>query len=201
MDIFAFIQTTDPTKVKVAERERREDKPRLLETTVGRTVPLLPVASNRGESELDASVDKLFDERNSGTQVEQGDSAGGGQDINIQPVTETNGTVVEDAIPLQPQRQRKRKPLFLMLNAEVRGEPIPTLPFVTSSISAMPEREDEGHTDSAEVDSFARPSVPIITAATTVTSTVDPAVVVKEKVVRPSIFSVDSTSAGGTDPA
>ncbi|GKE10407.1 hypothetical protein Tco_1413958 [Tanacetum coccineum] len=109
MDIFAFIHTTDPTKVKVAERERREDEPQLLETTVGRTVPLLPVAPDRGKSELDASVDKLFDEGDSDTQMEQGDSTSGGQDINIQPVTETTGTVAEDAVPLQPQRQRKRK--------------------------------------------------------------------------------------------
>ncbi|GJT78818.1 hypothetical protein Tco_1045543 [Tanacetum coccineum] len=253
MDIFTFIHTTDPTKVKVVEWERQEDEPRLLETIVGRIVPLLLVASDYGKSELDASVDKLFDEGDSGTQVEQGDSADGGQDINIQPVTETTGIVAEDTVPLQPQRQRKRKttvsdaggpshPLKRLRedhgtpsgasNAEVRGEPILTLPFVTSSVSATPKHEDEGHTNSvtelnlrtigalqrfvissnsshhsganileAEVDSFARPSVPVITAATIVTSTIDPAVVVKEKVVRPSIFSADSTLAGGTDPA
>ncbi|GKF88102.1 hypothetical protein Tco_0258979 [Tanacetum coccineum] len=45
------------------------------------------------------------------------------------------------------------------------------------------------------------PSVLVITSATIVTSTADPAVVVKEKVVRPSIFFADSTSTGGTDPA
>ncbi|GKD81044.1 hypothetical protein Tco_1347883 [Tanacetum coccineum] len=33
-------------------------------------------------------------------------------------------------------------------NVVVRGEPIPTLPFVTSSVSATPEREEEDHTDS-----------------------------------------------------
>ncbi|GKC62186.1 hypothetical protein Tco_1089784, partial [Tanacetum coccineum] len=35
-----------------------------------------------------------------------------------------------------------------VLNAEVRGEPIPTLPVVTSSVSATPEHEGEDHTDS-----------------------------------------------------
>ncbi|GJY42712.1 hypothetical protein Tco_0430925 [Tanacetum coccineum] len=35
-----------------------------------------------------------------------------------------------------------------MQNAEVRGEPILSLPFVTSSVSATPKREDEDHTDS-----------------------------------------------------
>ncbi|GKE06465.1 hypothetical protein Tco_1398483 [Tanacetum coccineum] len=159
------------------------------------------------------------------------------------PVTATTNTVAEDVIPLQPRRQGKRKTIVSdaggpshppkrlredhrtpsrASNAKVRGEPLPTLPFVTSSVSAMPERKDEGHTDSvtglnlrtisapqsfvissdsshhsganiteAEVDSFARPSVLAITAATTVTSTANPAVVVKEKVVNPngSIFS------------
>nr|GFB25584.1 hypothetical protein [Tanacetum cinerariifolium] len=52
-----------------------------------------------------------------------------------------------------------------------------------------------------EVDSFARPFVPVITAATTVTLTVDPAIVIKEKIVKPSLFFADSASLGGTDPA
>ncbi|GJY30020.1 hypothetical protein Tco_0405787, partial [Tanacetum coccineum] len=114
-------------------------------------------------------------------------------------------------------------------NAEVRGEPIPTLPFVTSSVSATPEREDEAHTDSAtglnlrtigapprfvissdsshhsganiakaEVDSFGRPSVSLMTVATTVTSTVDPAITIKENFVESFVFGGDS-SGGGAD--
>ncbi|GJX35084.1 hypothetical protein Tco_0246641 [Tanacetum coccineum] len=271
MDIFAFVRTTYPTKVKLAEREQREDEPWLLETTVSQIVPLLLVVSDRGESELDANVDKLFDEGGSGTQVEQGDSTSGGdgQDIVIQPVIVTTNTIAEDVIPVQPRRQGKRKTIVsdaggpshppkslredhgtpsrasvvgksrsavqrlftrVVQNAKVRGEPLPTLPFVTSSISAMPERKDEGHTEfltglnlrtisapqrfvicsnssyhsganivEAEVDSFARPSIPVITAATTVTSTGDLVVVVKEKVVKPSLFAADSSSAGGAD--
>ncbi|GJS64318.1 hypothetical protein Tco_0678882 [Tanacetum coccineum] len=35
-----------------------------------------------------------------------------------------------------------------LLNAEVRGEAIPTLPFVISSVSTTPEREGGDHTDS-----------------------------------------------------
>nr|GEX15167.1 hypothetical protein [Tanacetum cinerariifolium] len=44
MDLFAFIHASDPTKVRVVEGERDEGEPRLLETTVGRIVPLVPVA-------------------------------------------------------------------------------------------------------------------------------------------------------------
>ncbi|GJV03771.1 hypothetical protein Tco_1337340 [Tanacetum coccineum] len=193
MDSFAFIHTSDPTKVKVVER-----------------------------------VDKLFDEGSSENQTKQGDSTGGGgggEGVNIQPVTE----VADVGGPSHPP---KKLLAGAVLNAEVRGEPIPTLPFVTSSVSAMPECESGDHTDSmtgpnlrtisapqrfvissdsshhsganvagAEVDSFARPSVQVITAATTITSTDDPAVVVKEKFLKPSLFSVDSTLAGGTNPA
>nr|GFB86721.1 putative transposase (putative), gypsy type [Tanacetum cinerariifolium] len=163
MDIFAFIHTLDPTKVKVVERERQEDEPWLLETTVARTVPLLL--------------------------TEQGDFAdgGGGLGINIQPAVETMDIAAEDVVPLLPRRQKKRKTVVAdagepshppkklrddhgtlsgasiggksrfavqrlfaeaVHNAKVRGDPIPTLPFVTSSVSATPKCEGEGHTDS-----------------------------------------------------
>nr|GFA93931.1 hypothetical protein [Tanacetum cinerariifolium] len=79
MDLFALIHTHDPTKVKVVEQERVEEEPLLLQTTVGRTVPLLLVAPDRADSELETSIEKLFDE--------------GGSDVT----------------PLQPTRQRKRK--------------------------------------------------------------------------------------------
>ncbi|GKA50584.1 hypothetical protein Tco_0743657 [Tanacetum coccineum] len=121
MDIFAFIHTLDPTKVKVVERERIKDEPRLLETTVGRTVPLLSVAPDRAESELEASVDKLFDEGGSGNQAGQGDFAGVGEGANIQLVTEATDTVVEDVAPLQPRHQRKRK--TMVVNADEASHP------------------------------------------------------------------------------
>ncbi|GJY03020.1 hypothetical protein Tco_0361172 [Tanacetum coccineum] len=154
---------------------------------------------------------------------------------NIQPV-------VEVVAPVQPRRQGKRKfvvvdaggashPLKKLRedhgtldNAEVGVAAIPTLPFVTESVSSMPGREVGDHTDSvaepnlrtigasqrfvissdsshhsgptiaeAEVDSLARSSVPIMTIVTTVTSTVDPALVAKEKSVKPSLFSADSS--------
>ncbi|GJS93901.1 hypothetical protein Tco_0800869, partial [Tanacetum coccineum] len=79
-------------------------EPRLLETTVGHTVPLLPVTPDRGASELEASVDKLFDEDGSGNQTEQGDSAGGGGGVIIQPTVETTDVVIEVVAPVQPKR-------------------------------------------------------------------------------------------------
>ncbi|GJR52156.1 hypothetical protein Tco_1402677 [Tanacetum coccineum] len=268
MDLLSFIQTVDPTKVRVGERQRAKDKPRLLDTIVGRIVPLLPIAHAPAESELDASVDKLFDECGNGNQAEQGDYASGGHGVGIQLVSEAAEIVVEDATPVQPRRQRKRKTIVsdaggpshppkklrgdhgtlsgasiggksmsvvqrllagAVQNAEIRGEPIPTLPFVTSSVSATSDREDEAHTASAtglnlrtigaplkffissdsshrfganiveaKFDSFARPSVPLMTVSTTVTSTVDPATTVKFFFVESSVFGGDS-SGGGAD--
>nr|GEW88767.1 hypothetical protein [Tanacetum cinerariifolium] len=83
MDLFTFIHAPDPTKVRVVEREREVDEPRLLDTTVGHTVPLLSVAPDRADSELKASVERLFDKDGSGAQTEQGDSARGGPDADI----------------------------------------------------------------------------------------------------------------------
>nr|GEV03400.1 hypothetical protein [Tanacetum cinerariifolium] len=90
-----------------------EGEPLLLETTIGRTVPLLPVAPDRAESELDASVERLFDEGGSGNQTKQGDSTGGRKDADIQPVIEATDTVEEDVAPVQPKRQRKRKSMVV----------------------------------------------------------------------------------------
>ncbi|GKF37720.1 hypothetical protein Tco_0114478 [Tanacetum coccineum] len=118
-----------------------------------------------------------------------------------------------------------------VLNTEVRVAAIPTLPFVTASVSTTPEHEVGDHTDSvakpnlrtigapqrfvissdsshhsganvaeAEVDSVIRSSVPIMTTVTTVTLTVDLALVAKEKPVKSSLFFADSSLAGRADP-
>ncbi|GKD86274.1 hypothetical protein Tco_1357428, partial [Tanacetum coccineum] len=45
--------------------------------------------------------------------TEQGDSAAGGEDIDIQLVSERVDTVAEDVAPLQPRRQKKRKTMVV----------------------------------------------------------------------------------------
>ncbi|GJS26737.1 hypothetical protein Tco_0487357 [Tanacetum coccineum] len=148
----------------------------------------------------------------SGEQGEHGDSVGGDQNASIQFVSECAETIVEDVAPVRPRHPKKRKTVVVD-----SGEPshpakkveiaaLPTQPFVTSSVSVTPEHEDSSHHSGAnvaeaEVDSIVRSSVSVMTVATTVTATTNPAVVTKEKVVKPSLFSADSTSAGGTDPA
>ncbi|GJR99281.1 hypothetical protein Tco_0315790 [Tanacetum coccineum] len=213
------------TKVRIGERHRAEDEPKLLNTTVGRVVPLLPIAPARAESELDASVDKLFDESGSGNQAKQGDSASGGHGAGIQLVSEDAETVVEICLPTPAKSLRddhetpsgptiggeSRSLVQCLLvgavqNAEVRGEAMPTLPFATSFVSTTPEHEGGDHTESLagadlrtigapQVDFVVRTSMPIMTSITTTTPTDDPAVIAKEKLVGSFVFGADSSSA------
>ncbi|GKB99297.1 ribonuclease H-like domain-containing protein, partial [Tanacetum coccineum] len=110
MDLLTFIRTADPTKLRIDERQRSEDEPKLLDTTVGRVVPLLPVIPARGESELEDSMDRIFDEEGNDGQAEQGDSTSGGQGVGIQPVSEVAETNIEDVVL---RRQEKQKSMIV----------------------------------------------------------------------------------------
>ncbi|GJU40371.1 hypothetical protein Tco_1193328 [Tanacetum coccineum] len=219
MDLLSFIRTADPTKVRVSERQRAEDEPKLLNTTVGRVVPLLPVAPARGKSELEDSVDKLFDEGGSDDQVEQGDSAGGGQGVGIQFVSEAAkpshlakklrddyDASTGPSVAGKSKSALQRLLAGAVLNLEVGIAALPTLPFVTSSVSATPTQvrlilDHRANVAEAEVDSVVRSSAPAIATITTVTATVDAVTVAIEAPIKPSLFGVSSSSAGGTDPA
>ncbi|GJW36912.1 hypothetical protein Tco_0059832 [Tanacetum coccineum] len=215
MDLLTFIRTADLTKVRIGERQRGEDEPKLLDTTVGRVVSLLPVALARGESELKDSVDRLFDEEGNDGPAEQGDSATGGQGVGIQPVSEAAETNIEDVVLRRQEKTSvagksmsviQRLLVRAVQNVAVRGEPIPSLPFITSYVSTTPECEDERHTDTLAganlqiVTAPQRSSAPAMTTATTVTVTDGAATVVKETVTKPSLFATGSSSVGGTKP-
>nr|GEX81302.1 hypothetical protein [Tanacetum cinerariifolium] len=221
MDIFAFIHTPNPTKVKVVKRERKDNEPRLLENTVGRIVPLLPVAPDRDESELDAIQGVKRKGKPRLLKV-------GGSSPPPKKLREDHGTLSGPLIAGKSRSTVQRLLAGAVLNAEVRCDPILTLPFVTSSVSATLEREGEDHTNSvtgpnlrtvstsqrfvissdssrhsganvAEADSLVRFSVSMMTTVTTTTLTADPAVIMKEKSVKPSMFAVDSSFVGGAD--
>nr|GEY27012.1 hypothetical protein [Tanacetum cinerariifolium] len=196
----------------IGERERDEDEPKLLETTVGRVVSLLPVSPDRSSGELEAS-----------------------------PVNVITEAVVEDVAPAELQRKKKRKTKVVdavqhllvgaVQHAKVRGGVMPTLPFVSSSVSTTPEREGGDHAEflaganlrtlespqrfvilsdssdhsganitEAEVDSIVRTFVPIMTSATTATPTADPAATTNERLIGSSVFGGDSSFTGGSHP-
>ncbi|GJT55902.1 hypothetical protein Tco_0990956 [Tanacetum coccineum] len=155
MDLLAFIRTADPTKVRIGERQRGEDEPKLLDTTVGRTVPLLPVAPARAQSAGTLIVSEA-------TEVVAEDV------IPLRSRQKKRKTIVDAGEPSHPAKKLRddhgapggpsvagksrsavqRLLAGAVLNAEVRGGPVLTLPFVTSSVSATPEREDEHLADS-----------------------------------------------------
>nr|GEU68497.1 putative zinc finger, CCHC-type [Tanacetum cinerariifolium] len=68
--------------------------------------------------------------------------------------------------------------------------------FVISSDSS---HHSGSNVAEAEVDSLVRSSVPVMTTVTTVTSTVDPTLVTKEKLTEPFLSGAGSSSTGGTD--
>nr|GEU75996.1 hypothetical protein [Tanacetum cinerariifolium] len=146
MDLLSFIQTVDPTKVRVAERQRMENKPRLLESIVGRVVSLLPIAPARASSELEASVDKLFDKG----------ASGDGQGTDIQPVPVTTDTIVEDVAPFVISSDSSHHSGANIAEAEVdsivRAPVVPSLFGVGSSSTRRTDSVPDGFFDVSVCD-------------------------------------------------
>nr|GEU83306.1 transposase (putative), gypsy type [Tanacetum cinerariifolium] len=207
--------------VKIIKRERVEEEAKLMDSTIGRMIPLLPVAPARAESELEASVEKLFDE---GGNAKQRDfAAGGGHDAEIELVTAVEDTAARNVTVERHKRPHKKRPGATdasasshppkklrgdygtssevviggkspsamkellasgILSVEAGVSAMPTFPFVTSSVSAMPEREGDALLDSATggnlrtigtaVRSIVPPPVTIEVVITTSVSNVPP---------------------------
>ncbi|GJV17312.1 hypothetical protein Tco_1362635 [Tanacetum coccineum] len=215
MYIFTFIHTPDPTKVKVVEQERNKGELRLPDTTIGHTVLLLPFAPNHAESELDASVERLFDEGGSGNKTEQGDSAWVGQDTNIQLVDEATDTAIEGcgSCVAETSKEKENSSAFkrlldgAVLNAKVGVAAMPTFPFMTTSIYTTLEREDGDHTDSVaglNLRAIGAPLRFVISLDSSHYSGTNVAEAEVDSLVRSSVPNDNITTfylhAGGTDP-
>ncbi|GKA13535.1 hypothetical protein Tco_0693181 [Tanacetum coccineum] len=97
----------NPTKVKVGKREHAEGEAKLLDSTVGRVVLLLPVAPTCVDSELEASIDRLFDE---GGSMDHGDSAvGGGQETKSELATGVRIVADENVAVEKPKHPCKKR--------------------------------------------------------------------------------------------
>nr|GEX33513.1 hypothetical protein [Tanacetum cinerariifolium] len=101
------------------------------------------IAPDRADSELEASVERLFDEGGSGTQTKRGfpssKKAEGGS-------WNPSGASVSGKSRSALQRWLTEA----VLNAKVGVTTVPTLPFVTASVSTTPECEDGDHIDSMD---------------------------------------------------
>nr|GEW43323.1 putative transposase (putative), gypsy type [Tanacetum cinerariifolium] len=151
----------DPAKVKVRKRERTEGKAWLLDSTVGRVVSLLPVSPARAKSELEASVERLFNE---GGSVDQENVVA---ERPKRPRKKRRAATDASGSSYPPKKLRRdyktsgeaatsgKSPDVLkellasnMLNVEAGVAAVATLPMITSSVSATPEHESGPPIDS-----------------------------------------------------
>ncbi|GJR91642.1 hypothetical protein Tco_0215653 [Tanacetum coccineum] len=93
MDLFAFIRHSDPTKVRVGERNLAKREVKLLKMTEGRTVSLNPPLTSASGDGSD-SVDKMFDE---------------GSDVDQEHLAEKDDDVLEEVVAEKAKKKRKRK--------------------------------------------------------------------------------------------
>nr|GEZ65673.1 hypothetical protein [Tanacetum cinerariifolium] len=185
MDIFVFIQTLDPTKVK-GEDANIQPVVEAADTVVEVVSPVQPRRQGKRKSVVvDAS----------------------GASHPPKKLKEDHGTPSGTFVGCKSRSAIKRLLAGAMLNAKVRVTAIPTLPFVTAFVSSTLKREDGDSSHyfgptiaEAEVDSLFRSSAPIMTTATTINSTDDSVLVAKEKHVKRTLFSADSSLASGPDP-
>ncbi|GJU89518.1 hypothetical protein Tco_1301941 [Tanacetum coccineum] len=98
MDLFTFIRYSDPTKVRIKERDLAKREVKLLKMTEGRTVSLdPPVTTALGDS--DDSINKLFDE---------GDNAG--QEHSVERDDDVlEETIAKDVSEVAVEKTKKSK--------------------------------------------------------------------------------------------
>ncbi|GJR91668.1 hypothetical protein Tco_0215679 [Tanacetum coccineum] len=100
MDLFAFIRHSDPTKVRVGERNLADRELKLLNMTEGRTVALDPPATAVSGGSSD-SIDRLFDEGDNTRQEHSVER----NDVQEEVIAKDTSEVVIE----KPQKKRKRK--------------------------------------------------------------------------------------------
>ncbi|GKE79291.1 hypothetical protein Tco_1545411, partial [Tanacetum coccineum] len=139
-----------------------EEEARLLDSTVGRVIPLLPITPASADSELDASIEILFDESGG-----VDDSAASGAVTNVGGPSYPLKKLRSDHETSSGAVSAGKSPTALrellvssILNVEYGVEVMATLPFVTSSVFATPK-----HESGVPVDSITRPNLRTIGAS------------------------------------
>ncbi|GJV11996.1 hypothetical protein Tco_1353537 [Tanacetum coccineum] len=116
-------------KVKVREEERTEGEARLLDSTVGRVVPFLPVALARAERVRIIVAENVTTERPKHPRKKR-------------------HAAIDDGGSSHPPKKLSGLRNVCMLNVKAGVATVTTLPMVTSSVSATPEHESGPSTDS-----------------------------------------------------
>ncbi|GKE60226.1 hypothetical protein Tco_1510593, partial [Tanacetum coccineum] len=166
MDLNAFIRTADPRKVRIVERARTENERPIMTVVKHRTVTLLPTSVPRPSGELSDSVEREFGEDVSGSGGEGQKNASVGSYGNVEPIVPVANDVVAETGSSRVKRSKKKRtsgsatggksPSVInrllrdsQLMVEQGVAALPTLPFITSSVTASPLEEGEDHTDFA----------------------------------------------------
>ncbi|GJZ64540.1 hypothetical protein Tco_0620961 [Tanacetum coccineum] len=157
VDLFAFINHADPTKVRIGEREVKEGEVPLLELTRGRVVPLAGV-NEQGNQNDDVQDDGVHVHEVPATIAEKAKVSrkkrkatrgASGSSLPPKKLRDNHGTFWAGAstgeksvTTLQSLLERNTLPV------EVGVMAVATLPFITSSVCLTPERERVSRTDS-----------------------------------------------------
>ncbi|GJT80727.1 hypothetical protein Tco_1055069 [Tanacetum coccineum] len=158
MDLLAFIHVADPTKVRIVERESVEGEVKLLDSTMGSVVPLLPVAPDCADNELEAKIELVTTAKDTAiVAVERPKrqckkrpavADAGGSSHPPKKLRGDHGTSGGIATGGKSPSVIKDLLVRSILNVEAGVETVATLPFVTSSVSATPKHEGVNPTDS-----------------------------------------------------
>ncbi|GJW56045.1 hypothetical protein Tco_0102776 [Tanacetum coccineum] len=143
MDLFAFIRHSDPTKVRVGERNLAEKEVKLMKMTEGRTVALdSPATVASGDSS--DNINRLFDEGNDAGQEHSVE-----KDDNV--LEEAIAKDASEVIVEKPKKKRKRKSLPPNTNGKSlavlrgmipEGSGIPsdvTEPLIATFVASIPD--------------------------------------------------------------
>ncbi|GJW69046.1 hypothetical protein Tco_0123470, partial [Tanacetum coccineum] len=132
MDLFTFIRHSDPTKVRVGERNLADREVKLLKMTEGRTVALDPLATAVSRSSSD-NIDCLFDDGDDVGQEHSTERDGVQEEVIAK---DASGVVVEKL-----QKKRKRKVIGDASGSALPPKSDATRPAVTASVAPTPDIE------------------------------------------------------------
>ncbi|GJW65346.1 hypothetical protein Tco_0117230 [Tanacetum coccineum] len=158
LDLFAFINHADPTKVRIGKPEVGEVEVLLLQLTRDRVVPLAGVNDQGNANVQGTGNDNVNEEGGDATVVDQTE-----QSDHVVQIGRIDITVDDEAQAIfadKPKKVRKKRkaadgasgsglpPKKLREDHEVGITVAATVPFVTSSVTPTPEREEGGRTNS-----------------------------------------------------
>ncbi|GJS26804.1 hypothetical protein Tco_0487424 [Tanacetum coccineum] len=134
MDLNAFIRTADPRKVRIVERARAENERPIVTVAKHRTVTLLLTSVVRSSRELSTSKEREF----------VGD-ASVGDGLSVQ--RKKRVTLDSEGLPVASYPPKRLRADYGTIGGSATRA-LPTLPFITSSVTASPLEEGGDRTDS-----------------------------------------------------